>query len=137
MTNSSANLFLYLNLHFQVAAMSNSSYMTTVLYAWAYGKYIEIKNTLRRENIYRTKATIYLEVALPIQIIKKITLWPLFMDGIQLPQGQSHFKEAAYFLPLRTPIKFSGEKQFHDLKKIFLQKQTYPFHINSYYTGVT
>ena len=123
MTNSSANLFLYLNLHFQVAAMSNSSDMTTVFYAWAYGKYIEIKNTLRRENVYRTKATIYLEVALPIQIIKKITLWPLFMDGIQLPQGQSHFKEAAYFLPLRTPIKFSGEKQFHGLKKFYFKNK--------------
>ena len=63
---SSTNLFLYLHLHFQVAAMSNSSDMTTVFYAWAYGKYIETKNTLRRENVYKTKATIYLEVALPI-----------------------------------------------------------------------
>ena len=29
------------------------------------------------------------------------TLWPLFMDGVQLPQGYSHFEEAVYFLPLR------------------------------------
>ena len=26
------------------------------------------------------------------------TLWPLFMDGVQLPQGLSHFEEAVYFL---------------------------------------
>ena len=24
------------------------------------------------------------------------TLWPLFMDGVQLPQGYSHFEEAVY-----------------------------------------
>ena len=30
----------------------------------------------------------------------KKTLWPLFiMDGVQLPQGYSHFEEAVYFLP--------------------------------------
>ena len=28
------------------------------------------------------------------------TLWLLFMDGVQLPQGQSHFEKAVYFLPL-------------------------------------
>ena len=30
----------------------------------------------------------------------KKTLWSLFMDGVQLPQGYSHFEEAVYFLPL-------------------------------------
>ena len=29
-------------------------------------------------------------------------LWPLFMDGVQLPQGYSHFKQAVYFLPLSS-----------------------------------
>ena len=33
---------------------------------------------------------------------KPPTLWPLFMDGIQLPQGYSHFEEAVYFLPLSS-----------------------------------
>ena len=33
---------------------------------------------------------------------KKKTLWPLFMDGVQLPQGLSHFEEAVYFLPLSS-----------------------------------
>ena len=33
---------------------------------------------------------------------KKKTLWPLFVDGVQLPQGYSHFKEAVYFLPLSS-----------------------------------
>ena len=28
------------------------------------------------------------------------------MNGVQVPQGQSHFKEAVYFLPLRSPQKF-------------------------------
>ena len=34
--------------------------------------------------------------------LKKKTLWPLFMDGVQLPQGYSHFKEAVYFLPFSS-----------------------------------
>ena len=33
---------------------------------------------------------------------KKKTLWLLFMDGVQLPQGYSHFKEAVYFLPFSS-----------------------------------
>ena len=33
---------------------------------------------------------------------KKKALWPLFMDGVQLPQGYSHFEEAVYFLPLSS-----------------------------------
>ena len=32
----------------------------------------------------------------------KKTLWFLFKDGVQLPQGYSHFKEAVYFLPLHS-----------------------------------
>ena len=28
---------------------------------------------------------------------KKETFWHLFVDGVQLPQGYSHFQEAAYF----------------------------------------
>ena len=28
---------------------------------------------------------------------KTLTLWPLFMDEVQLPQGESHFEEAVYF----------------------------------------
>ena len=30
----------------------------------------------------------------------KETLWLLFMDGIQLLQGQCHIKEAVYVLPI-------------------------------------
>ena len=32
----------------------------------------------------------------------KKTLWPLFKDGVQLPQGYSHFEEAVYFLPFSS-----------------------------------
>ena len=32
----------------------------------------------------------------------KKTLPPLFMDGVQLPQGYSHFEKAVYFLPLSS-----------------------------------
>ena len=37
-----------------------------------------------------------------LQVKKKTTLWPLFMDGVQLPQGYSHFEEAVYFLPFSS-----------------------------------
>ena len=33
----------------------------------------------------------------------KKTLWPLFMDGVQLPQCQSHFEEAIYFFVTKLP----------------------------------
>ena len=33
---------------------------------------------------------------------KEKTLWPLFKDGVQLPQGYSHFEEAVYFLPFSS-----------------------------------
>ena len=36
-----------------------------------------------------------------LQWLKK-TLWPLHMDGIELPQGHSHFEEAIYFIPLSS-----------------------------------
>ena len=32
----------------------------------------------------------------------KKSLWPLVMDGIQLPQDYSHFEEAVYFLPFNS-----------------------------------
>ena len=40
-------------------------------------------------------------ISSPIFLEKK-TLRPLFMDGVQLPQGWSHFEEAVYFLPLSS-----------------------------------
>ena len=42
-------------------------------------------------NIYSTKL-----------VVQKKTLWSHFMDEVQLPQGQSHFKDAVYFLPLSS-----------------------------------
>ena len=35
---------------------------------------------------------------LTLKTLKK-TLWPLFMDGVQHPQGYSHLEEAVDFLP--------------------------------------
>ena len=37
-----------------------------------------------------------------ICVFLKKTLWPLFMDGVKLPQGYSHFEEAIYFLPFSS-----------------------------------
>ena len=34
--------------------------------------------------------------------LKKTTLWPLFIDGVQLPEGYSYFEEEVYFLPLSS-----------------------------------
>ena len=36
-----------------------------------------------------------------LKTLKK-ALWPLFMVGIRLPQGYSHFEEAVHFLPLSS-----------------------------------
>ena len=33
---------------------------------------------------------------------RKKTLWSIFMDGVQLPHGYSHFEEAVYFLPFSS-----------------------------------
>ena len=33
-----------------------------------------------------------------------LLLWPVFMDGLQLPQGESRLEEAVYFLPLSSQI---------------------------------
>ena len=38
----------------------------------------------------------------PIHVLKKQTSWPLFMSGVQLAPGWSHFEEAVYFLPLSS-----------------------------------
>ena len=43
-----------------------------------------------------------MEFGVATEKLLKKTLWPLFMDGVQLPQGQSHFEEAVYFLPLSS-----------------------------------
>ena len=43
-----------------------------------------------------------LQMFLEKKLKKKQTLSPLFMDGVQLPQGWSHFEEVVYFLPLSS-----------------------------------
>ena len=48
------------------------------------------------------KTDIMVKNRLGEKLKKKTTLWPLFMDGVQLPQGYSHFEEAVYFLPLSS-----------------------------------
>ena len=51
-----------------------------------------------------TASTITLHIPEPLFISsivgEKKTLWPIFMDGAQLSQGYSHYKETVYFLPL-------------------------------------
>ena len=56
---------------------------------------------------------------------KKKTLWPLFMGGVQLPQGQSHSEEAVYFLPLVPNIsktKGSQTMKFGELIEYNIRK---------------
>ena len=36
------------------------------------------------------------------KVFKKNYIWPLFMDGVQLPQGYRHFEKAVYFLPFSS-----------------------------------
>ena len=77
--------------------------------SWKWNKllYSCLKKDVRQANFLLTNVCLYTYFLIPAQspwYIKK-TLWPLFMDGVQLPQGYSHFEEAVYFLPLR-PQKF-------------------------------
>ena len=57
-------------------------------------------------NDPHTKAKSYWSILKTLYNGKKIQLIPpishLFMDGVQLPQGDSHFEEAIYFLPLSS-----------------------------------
>ena len=52
--------------------------------------------------LYKFRNNFYKEHIQKAKKKKKKTLWPLFMDGVQLPQGLSHFEEAVYFLPLSS-----------------------------------
>ena len=44
------------------------------------------------------------KIRIQIHITRKLkkTLWPLFMDEVQLSQGYNHFKKAVYFLLLSS-----------------------------------
>ena len=57
-------------------------------------------------NDPHTKAKSYWSILKTLYNGKKIQLIPpishLFMDGVQLPQGDSHFEEAIYFLPFSS-----------------------------------
>ena len=37
-----------------------------------------------------------------LSLNKKKTVWPLFMDGVLLPRGESPFEEEIYFSPLSS-----------------------------------
>ena len=53
------------------------------------------------ENIYYLKLAIVFQAQLAFKK-KKNFMAPFFMDGVQLPQGYSHFEEAVYFLPFSS-----------------------------------
>ena len=60
-----------------------------------------ISTCTRTMDTKQGKVATYCEGLPPINQKKlKNTLWTLFMDGVQLPQGYSHFEEEVYFLPL-------------------------------------
>ena len=43
-----------------------------------------------------------IDVSMSCMFKKKKTFWSLFMNGVQLPQGYSHFEGAVYFLPFSS-----------------------------------
>ena len=47
------------------------------------------------------------------------TLWPLFMDRVQLLQGYSHFEEAVYFLPLSSNTQTHSNNSSAKADKLF------------------
>ena len=67
--------------------------------------FYEVNNILQHKILIKSGRPIsnnnkdIAEIKSKIKIKKKTTLWPLFIDGVQLPQGKSHFEEAVYFLP--------------------------------------
>ena len=56
---------------------------------WRLAKIVSLLTKIREKTNYINKK------------IKK-TLWPLFIDGVQLPQGCSHFEQAVYILPFSS-----------------------------------
>ena len=64
-------------------------------------------NSFMKMQLRNHQDIIYLDIVyarkkIDIKKKKKKTLWPLFIDGVQLPQGWSHLGEAVYFLPLSS-----------------------------------
>ena len=53
-------------------------------------------------KIKKTEYNLIYKVFTEVFLIFKKTLWPLFMDGVQLSRGYSHFEEAVYFLPFSS-----------------------------------
>ena len=61
-----------------------------------------LKNFTKFTGKHMCRNLFFKTAGLQLKTLKK-TLWPLFiMDGVQLPQGYSHFEEAVYFLPLSS-----------------------------------
>ena len=57
----------------------------------------QIKSSKNFLQNYAVPGLLYIYIYIYIHIKKKKTkksFWPLFMDGVQLPQGYSHFEEA-------------------------------------------
>ena len=62
--------------------------MTTVFHAWPYDRFIEIQSNLRKKKLRRTNQVCNFPGGSFFFLKKKKqTLRPLFMDGVQLPQG--------------------------------------------------
>ena len=80
---------LFLTDNIEMDRKSNGKYGT---FTWSFEKV----GTSSSKNLQDTHHT-----ASFVSFFKTLkTLWPLFMDEVQLPQGYSHFEEAVYFLNL-------------------------------------
>ena len=70
-----------------------------------YLKYRNIENITQLLSLKLYSLSLFIQVNVLLFLKKKLkkkTLWPLFMDGVRLPQGYSHFEEAVYFLPFSS-----------------------------------
>ena len=77
--------------------------MTTVFYAWLYGRFIEIQSNFRRKKLHRTN------------------------QGSNFLGGSFSNRDN-----VRAPIRFKRKSQPHHLKRLFfLKNRPVHFHINS------
>ena len=64
--------------------------------------FVKIADNQKVEMLFLKMSDLENKLSNVCEVLKKKTLWPLFINGVQLPQGFSHFKVAVYFLPFSS-----------------------------------